>query len=135
MSIEVQQLIDIITKMQASQDAANSRFDTHLSHLRDSMHDIKNDYHGQATMVKMIYKDVESIKERQEKDLVTVHARIDKHVKVLERDLSLASNKINEIAPMAIQFGKIYDNASKTLIGIFMAALIAAAAFFVTSKT
>lgn len=135
MTQEVQQLIDLITKMQDRQETAQKETNNHLIHLRENVHDIKNDYHGVSLLTQTIRKDVEDLKVLRDKDQTNVNSRITGHEKDMSEKLSSMDNKIATISASTKSYDRIKDNVSKAIITIIATVCVSAIAFFYNKGT
>lgn len=120
MSIEVQQLIEIITKVQASQDAANARFDEHLTRLRESMHEIKNDYHGVAALSKVTHEKIKETNDKVDRDTLGINNRIDK----TNVEIKLIKDELADFKPVVNSVKIISGNVTKVLTGLVISAIV-----------
>ena len=120
MSTEVQQLIGVINKMQASQEAANTRFDEHLTKLRENMHGIKSDYHEVASTSKVTHDKLIDIHSQLDKETAGIHARIDKTVDELET----IKGELADFKPVADTFRQISTNVIRLITGLVVAAVV-----------
>ena len=125
MEVEAQQLIDVIKDMNKTQGDQLAAMDSLLRKMGEDIHKIKNDYHGTAQLVQMI-------REEKDKEVATLHVRIDKHATQSTELIKKIESELSDIAPMAKSWQKVYDNASKVFIGAMMLGLIAVAAGYVS---
>lgn len=124
MSVEVKQLVDLITRMQDRQEEANKTLNEHLVKLRDNIHEIKNDYHGVASLSQITHDKVKEIQEQQKEDSKLIHARIDKHDAQNSDRFDNLESRINLIEPTVASVRKVNDNISKVVTGVVVAAII-----------
>lgn len=125
MELDSQQVIDLIKSMQDSQNKQYDKMDDHLTKLRENVHDIRNEYHGQSQLTQIIHRDVEDIKRKQEIDFQLVHARIDKHSAKSDIDIDLLKKQIDKIRPMAESWNTVYSHGIKVLVGAVVIGAIA----------
>lgn len=124
MSVEVKQLVDLITRMQDRQEEANKTLSEHLVKVRENVHEIKNDYQGVASLSKITHDKVKEIQSQQKEDSQLIHARIDKHNQSNNERFENIESRINLIEPTVASVRKVNDNVSKVVTGIVVAAII-----------
>lgn len=121
MEVEAQQLIDVIKEMNKTQGDQLAAMDSLLRKMGEDIHKIKNDYHGTAQLVQMI-------REEKDKEVATLHGRIDKHAAQSTELIKKIESELSDIAPMAKSWQKVYDNASRVIVGAIVLAVLAVSA-------
>lgn len=112
MSVE-SQLIELISKLQTTQESALSRMDEKIDKISNYTHEIKNDYHNVAQLSKAANDRVKEISN----SLTHRIDSVDKKLEEIERDL-------NDMRPSVATLKKISDNVLKIVSGLVVGALI-----------
>jgi len=130
MGDDLKGLVALITTMHTEQNQASQRTDENLSHLRETMHKLANDMTGVATLATILNTDLKELKKKQSDDILAVHGHIDRETKELSVKIDNVEAKLNVIAPKAESFGKLADNAGKSLMVVIIGLIVSTIVFF-----
>jgi uncharacterized protein YhaN len=95
-----------------------------LKSLRQGNHDIRDHMAGLSGQINLIRLSQETKQEQDNERFTIVHDRIDKEQVITAKKFQEIQSTLNDIAPKVTHMNKIFDWATRLVVGAFVGAIL-----------
>ena len=97
---------------------------TDLKSLRENTHDIRDHMAALSGTLNLLRQSHETKQEQDNERFTYIHNRIDKEQEITEKKLRVIESKLGEIAPKVNHMNKIFDWATRIIVGALVGAVL-----------